>query len=514
MTKSTVGSGLTEYDAEFGYDEAKHLLNRALFGPKHSEILSFASKTLTQAVDDLLDETETTTDFPLVNKFAAPEETVAQGTTWVNDPEDADNNERRMGLTAWQMGQMIEQAPTFREKMGLFFFNHIPVQRTVNTAVGLFDFAEIFKNNYLGNLKDIVKAICIDHAMMRFLNGGDNKATAPNENFARELLELFTIGKGPQIGEGDYTHYTEEDVKSAARVMTGWRIRYSPREVYFQESWHDTEPKTFSAAFNNTVIENQGDKEFEALVDMIFEQKECARFFVRKLYRFFVHYHIDETIENNVINGLANTLHNGDYELRPLYERLFKSRHFFDQRIRGGLISSQVEYVVGTLRRLQVELPPKNEVDKRHLLIQRNFDRFTESIGQQLLNPPSVAGWQAYYTAPSFHRKWMDSLTFPARQKFALSICLGVNKTQENITYSFGLNMSELRLIISDVSDYKLMAAELSEFLIPRSLPEESLNQMATDLYLYTLQNPMATEDDKITLMVQAIMILPEFQLV
>lgn len=514
MTKSTVGSGLAEYDAEFGYDEAKHLLNRALFGPKHSEIQAFAAKTLTQAVDDLLDESETTTDFPLVNKFANSDETLSQGVTWVNDPEDADNNERKLSLTAWQMGQMIEQAPTFREKMGLFFFNHIPVQDTVGTAVGLYDFAEIFKNNYMGNLKDIVKAICVDFAMMRFLNGGDNKATAPNENFARELLELFTIGKGPQIGEGDYTNYTEEDVKNAARVMTGWRIRYSPREVYFQESWHDTGTKTFSAAFNNAVIEDQGDKEFEALVDMIFENKECARFFVRKLYRFFVHYHIDETVENNVINGLANTLHNGGYELKPLYERLFKSRHFFDSKIRGGVISSHVEYVAGTLRRLQVELPPKNEVDKRHLVIKNNFYRFAQNVGQQLMNPPSVAGWQAYYTAPSFHRKWIDSLTFPARQKFALGISLGVNKTQEEITYSFGLNMTELRTIISDASDYKLMAVELTQFLIPQSIPEDTLNKMATDLYFYTLQNPMATEDDKITIMIQAIMIMPEFQLV
>lgn len=515
MQKATISSGVAKYSGSFGQQEAKHLLNRALFGPLKSEVDQFAQLTLDQAVDQLLDESEVTDNYPLVNSFKDDaDETIAAGQTWINAAVDADNNGRRNSLYAWTVGQMIDQNPTFREKMGLFFFNHIPVQSTIYSALGLYRYHEFFKDNYMGNLKDIVKHVCVDYAMLKFLDGKDNKASAPNENFARELLELFTIGKGPQIGDGDYTHYTEDDVKAASRVMTGWKIDWQAATSYFHTKDHDTGDKQFSSAFNNTVIQDNQELEYQDLVDMIFTQKECARFFVRKLYRFFVHYHIDSTVEFQVIEPLATTLYDGGYELKPVYEQLFKSQHFFDAQIQGGLISSHIEYVIKCYRQLEIQLPSVAEVDKRFIVLQRNFYRLLSEMGQELGNPPSVAGWQAYYTAPSFHRKWIDSVSFPMRQGIGLSVAIGYSKTQENISYSVELNVDAVKAVISDMDNIPLMVQELSQWLLPIDLPSSTLNTMSANYQGYLTLNPGATEREKLTIIVQALITMPEYQLI
>lgn len=516
MSRKMISSGVSQYTGEFGYPEAKHLLNRALFGAKHSEIETCAAKTLDEVVEDLLDDSEQTLHFPLVNSDADAEEPVALGKTWVNEDTDKNNGNRRDSLYTWQFGEWLEQKVTLREKMGLFFFNHMPVQSNVYSGLGLYRYHEFFKDNYMGNLKEIVKHVCVDYAMLRFLNGYENVASQPNENFARELLELFTIGKGPQVGEGDYTHYTEEDVKATAKVMTGWGVNWAQATSNFNSRKHDKSTKTFSHRFDHAVIFNLEDNEYKALVDLIMEKKECARFFVRKLYRFFVHSHIDTTIETNVIEPLAAILYDGNYELKPLYEALFKSQHFFDSDIRGGLIASPFEYLVGTFKRLEVPLPPKNEVDRRFKAASSYFYWYCRDMGQEGGNPPSVAGWQAYYAAPSFHRKWVDSVTFPKRQGLPLAIVWTPSPEIWGTSFlytEFGLNYVALQKVISDISQFSRAVKELSDFLLPQSLGSSVIDTLALKLeqhYVYVSQD----FNDNAKVLVDHISVMPEFQLI
>ncbi len=514
MTRKFVTSGISAYSGNFGKQEAKHLLNRALFGGKQSEIDFFATKTLNEAVTALLDENEPSCVPPVTNSdFDNVEETAAYGTTWVNEGNTGDGAGRVDSLTAWWAGEMIEQNATLKEKMGLFFFNHIPVNRDTYHRIAYYEYVEYFKENYMGNLKDILKHICIDWAMLKFLNGNENNADAPNENFGRELLELFTIGKGPQIGDGDYTHYNEDDVKAAAKVMTGWKIDWNTGTSHFISNKHDKTQKKFSAALSGATIDNNEELEFTDLIDMLFLQKECARFFCRKLYRFFVHYHIDDTIEANIIEPLATILHDGGYELKPVYETLFQSEHFFDINIQGGLIKNPLELHVGSIRKMQMVIPTKAEVDKRYLLLKREVYWVSTGMGLELGNPPSVAGWAPYYSAPSFHRLWINSVTYPTRQWSALAQVYGYSKTVENVTYSYGLNIEHMKSVIQDITSTESIVRGLTELLLPTTVPNDAIGPLMVAYDEYRNWATDKTIDDHITALIQKILIMPEYQL-
>ena len=175
--------------------------------------------------------------------------------------------------------------------MVLFWHHHFSVQQQeVENAQFLYRHHNLLRTNALGNFKTLVREVTIDPAMLIHLNGYLNAKQAPDENYAREMQELFAIGKGND------SLYTEDDVIAAARVLTGWRINDDPLSSYFDSGAHDTGSKTFSAFYNNTTIagSSNGDQELDALVNMIFNTTEAARFICRKLYKWFVYYEIDD----------------------------------------------------------------------------------------------------------------------------------------------------------------------------------------------------------------------------
>ena len=155
--------------------------------------------------------------------------------------------------------------------------------------------------------------------MLLYLNGNENTKEAPNENYARELLELFTIGKGEVAGPGDYTTFTEQDVQSMARVLTGWTINLlaigTKLESIFLAPRHDTGSKQLSSRFNDEIIENAGDQEYSNLIDVIFEQDEVSKFICRKIYRYFINHEIDDEIEANIIEPMAQIIRDDNYEV-------------------------------------------------------------------------------------------------------------------------------------------------------------------------------------------------------
>lgn len=210
----------------------------------------------------------------------------------------------------------------------------------------------------------------MDNTMLLYLNNHQNTLNNPNENFAREFLELFTILKGEQVGPGDYTNYTEDDIVEGAKVLTGCRA-VTDRSVVDDETGiprgdyrynlHTKGDKTFSERFNKTVIKGAANTaempaELDDYVDMIFAQPETAKNLCRRLYRFFVHKTISSEIETDIIEPLANTLIANNFEVLPVIQKLLKSEHFFDaddsdnaDEIIGGLIKSPLELVYQSL---------------------------------------------------------------------------------------------------------------------------------------------------------------------
>src|SRR5450432_870823 len=233
--------------------------------------------------------------------------------------------------------------------MVLFWHNHFVTEtNTVDNALFCYQYNMLLRRHALGNFKEFVRAITVEPAMLRYLNGYANSKKAPDENYGRELQELFTLGKGPG------SHYTEEDVKAAARVLTGFTVQYKTFTSSFDPNRHDETDKQFSTAYGNRLIRGikgkEGTMELDELLDMIFSQEEVSRFICRKLYRFFVYHNIDETTERDLIEPLAALFRKENYEIGPVLEALFSSQHFFDPANFGCMIKSPIDFTIGLCR--------------------------------------------------------------------------------------------------------------------------------------------------------------------
>jgi len=215
-------AGLEPYSGLWGKDQAAHLLRRAMFGAAKADIDLLAQKSAGEAVDLLLAPQPDEVSQPL-NVDAR--DMVPVGSTWVTalykDPNSTftPTGVRISSLKAWSIGLLLNQPLSAREKMVLFWHNHfVTSTATVNDPRFSYWYFSILRKNALGNFKSLVRSVTLDGAMLRYLNGNTNTKTSPNENYGREMQELFTIGKGPEIAPGDYTNYTEADVKAAAHA--------------------------------------------------------------------------------------------------------------------------------------------------------------------------------------------------------------------------------------------------------------------------------------------------------
>ena len=202
------------------YDMARHLLERSMFGAKKSEIDSFVGQSISTALNTL---TLAPTKPSLPVSMDAKDLAIGIGQTWINAPYNGNYNPYRLNsLHSWWIGNMVTQGPSIFEKMVLFWHNHFVNEiQVVGVANYYYQYVQLLRTNALGNIKKMVYDMAVNPSMLVYLNGNANIVGAPNENFARELFELFTIGKGPLISSGNYTNYTESDIREAARVLTG-----------------------------------------------------------------------------------------------------------------------------------------------------------------------------------------------------------------------------------------------------------------------------------------------------
>ncbi|QKG58306.1 DUF1800 domain-containing protein [Hymenobacter sp. BRD128] len=415
MRLSATASTLAPYTGPWGTAQAAHLLRRSLFGPTRGEIQAAAGSSLAVVLDELL--TAPAAPSPPVNVSTA-DPTVPIGQPWVGQAFDQTlEGARRTSLRDWWLGQQLGQGVSLSEKMTLFWHNHFVVEfSTINSAQYGYEYVRLLRQYALGNVRQLAKDMTINPAMLRYLNGNASTASAPNENYGRELLELFTLGKGPLVGAGNYTTYTEADVQAAAKVLTGWRDDPATVAGYFTASRHDTSPKQFSAAFGNAKLAPNGASEYQDLLDLIFRQSATAAFLVRKLYRWFVYYVIDAQIESDIIQPLASLLVSSNFEVAPVLRALLGSEHFFDAANVGCLIKSPLDFTIGVCRQFELALPPASSPVAEYGMWDYLYS--LAYVQQQTLgDPPNVAGWAAYYQTPQYHELWINAVTLPRRNQ-------------------------------------------------------------------------------------------------
>ena len=455
-------SGLTPYSGPWTINEVSHLLKRTMFGATRADINYFLSRSMSQAVDELLNPTAPLPAPPVKDYSGA--DTVAAGQTWVNNPTiDEDlNNARTASFRKWWAGVMVNQDRSIREKLTLFWANHFGTE-TDTIAISHFSYGHnnLLRQDCLGNFKQMIKDVTIDAGMLRYLNGYLNEKNAPDENYGRELQELFAIGKDPVT---NVAPYTEEDVRAAARVLTGWTINETTLAVYFDAEKHDTSSKQFSSFYGNTTVTGQsganGALETDDLIDMLFEKDHVAEFICRKIYRWFVYYDIDAGDEQNVIQPMAQLLRENNYNIRPVLSALFKSEHFFDVLNQSCLIKSPVDHVMGCMREFGVAFPDSVAQYQDAYGMWGFFASLTAEMNQNICNPPDVSGWPAYYQAPQFHEIWINSDTLPKRNRFSDTM----------ITYGHTMDSSTL------VIDTLTFTAQLSNPSDPNALVNDAVS--------------------------------------
>ncbi len=424
-----VTSGLAQYAGPWTVVEALHLVKRTGFGHRKSQVDLIASMPFVDAVNMVLNVDNTPPPPPINynNPIGADNgfNTVPIGGDWTNAAIDTDwmgnevNYDRIQSLKLWQYNLAINQNITIKEKMVLFWYHFIPVNFESVTESGksfalnnsariCYKYMKMFRDNATGNFKTLIRNMATQPAMMFYLNNEANTNTAPDENFAREIMELFTLGKDAT------TTYTQADVIQAAKVLTGWRVQglnTTSENTVFVLNLHDTSNKTFSAFFNNTVIPNSGATEIDLFIDMIFAKSQIvSKYICRRLYRFFVYYDIDANIEANVIVPLAQHFVANNWNMAPVLDKLFKSQHFFDMANRGVYIKSPFDLMIGTIRSFNVNITPNpaNNYDAQYKILQY-FNDECDNMGQAMGKVNNVAGWTAFYQNPNFHENWISS---------------------------------------------------------------------------------------------------------
>lgn len=471
INKKRTRAGLTPYTGAWSIKQQKHLLRRTMFGATTADINNIAALTPGAAVDFLFSNVPAAPPPPVnnyENTYADPT-SVAAGATWVNATygDGTVNYHRRLSLKSWWMSNIVNQNTSIIEKMIMFMSNSYPIEMNlVPSSVSSYKYLDLLRTHALGNLKDFVKAISKDGAMLRYLNGHFNVKNSPDENYARELQELFTVGKGtPQ--------FSEPDVVAAAKALTGWRVDSNTALVTFDPTRHDDTNKQFSNYYNSQILNGlsgaAGANELDNLVDMIFlKDQDIAKFYARKIYRFFVYYDIDANIESTIINGLATTLISNNWNVQPMIKQLLKSDHFFDALTMDCFISTPIDYFAGTFRTLGSSVPATYSIEDQYKCYYR-IVQYAANAAQDLGDPPSVSGWPAFHQVPHFHEMWINSDTLPKRLE-TTDYLLTTNGAYVSATARLKYDVMEFANTISNPSDPNAVVDHSVEYLLGLTL--------------------------------------------
>lgn len=549
-------ASLNPLQGALGKRKAAHLLRRCSYQYTRQRVDALALKTATEALDELLNLSPLLLEQPV---FAATSgQTPA---TWINPPQapstpgPADDFELRPYVIAWWANEAFHD-PGIGHKMTFFLHQFLAVDAESGKTGEFFDYLSLLRWGALGNFRKLVEKMVTDNCMLNYLNNDQNFAQNPNENFAREFFELFTIGRGNIAGPGDYTTFTEQDVEAAARVFSGFNHANRnantdpetmlPAGKAYPQS-HDFMPKTFSPRFGGTTISAPGNDaagmvaELKAFIDLVFAQAETAKNICRRLYHYFVKRQISQEAEDEIISGLATTFSSSGFEFKPVLQQLLASEHFYDtddpetdDEAIGALIKSPMELAFQAISFFGLSIPDPISDFKTHydtFWIAAVMERMLTRAGMTLFYPFDVAGYPGYYQEPDFNRQFFNSATIVQRYKLPQILLTGTHAWGGGADDPIGAKLDVAAWVrdsgvISGPSDAAMLVQELLSYLFPEEPDAERLDYFLNTVFLdqlpaadwvYEWENYMNTGDDsevKIPLgrLVNAALYAPEYQ--
>lgn len=418
-TTSTLSPFIPDSQRPWDRKRVLHLYRRLGFGSPIENIDNQISKNPGVLVDELIDEA---VNLPIWD--------VPEWADWgysdylqrgLQDRIFDDSIEYALG---W-VKKMLSNG--FRERLMIFWLNHFVTEyETYFCSSTLYKYLDVLQKGCLGNFKDFVYNIGITPAMLVYLNGDENNKFEPNENYARELFELFTLG----ADQG----YTQEDIVNAAKALTGWTVEDCNRSV--------SNPLLFDEG-EKTIFDQTGNYGYDDLIDLIFDNRadQIAKFICRKIYVEFVSDDVDDVI----VNDLAATFIQENFELIPVYRKLFKSDHFFDDINIGVKVKSPYHLLLGLLGEFGVTSIGDEEAGYVYYI--------SDSIGMNLINPPDVAGWQG-------NRSWVDSSTLAVRwtlvDAFSGYLFENYNESYRDLAKKISNNSADVEFVLQSVVEYFL----------------------------------------------------------
>jgi uncharacterized protein (DUF1800 family) len=456
-----VAAALTPFVSEgadkFDRRRAAHLLRRAGFAPTHGEVEQAVKDGLEAAVDRLFTEDE--------GEDARYSQTLdALAGKFIN-LGDLGNAQ------AWWVYRMLTTQVPLREKLALFWHGHFATsQSKVENTDLMLRQIEMLRRGAWGSFGQLVASIARDPAMLIWLDGRTNTREHPNENFARELMELFTCGIG---------HYTERDVLEAARALTGWTLDGAVAVLNADEQDHGR--KHF--------LGRSGRFDADDVIDLLMQHSPTAEFLARKLLRFFA----EPEPQLEVVAEVAQTLVRSQFNVKWLLRDLFQSKYFYSDRCIRKRIASPIEFAVGAVRMLEAQIPALHLIES------------LERMGQKLLAPPNVKGWDG-------ESAWIDTSTWAARQQFASMLAA------ESDTNPLGPVFDPFRLVPQEMLEPRAVVKRLGDVLMQGDLPAEARRGL-TSFLIETDAGPQpdAFRDDadfrmqKIREAIAVVISLPEF---
>ncbi len=467
-----ISSGLTPYKAgeNLSREDALHLLGRTTFGVTSDDLARAMTMKPAEAVAALFSGNQSPTP-----------------PTWANIDPDGENfsnpqdrqqeyYRRYADMQTWWIQQMRSSSFSILEKLTLFWHSFLCSDYLkVYYPQYMFVQNDLFRKNAWGNIHTLIRALVADPAMLVYLDNLYSIKGNPNENFARELMELFSLG---------VNNYTEHDIVEAARALTGWRIKGLKGEFH-SEYWDNTD-KTF---MNKT-----GAFAADDIVNIIFQQDACARYYARRVYMYFVY----DVPDEDIVSQLATILKQNNYELKPMLVALLSSEHFFDAQRRGALLKSPIDFVVGATRQLSYTSPTN-----------AYLSTMSSALNLELINPPNVEGWKGGHL-------WLNTNLYPLRQRIVSSMIEG-KRQDNNQAFGFAFNVVAFAKTFSTVAVASDFVKDVSRYLLSfepgpkeHAILLEALLQGAKD---YEWSITMANVEFRLREFLKAVMTLPEYQL-
>lgn len=511
---------LEPYTGVFGFEQKKHLLNRILVGYSKRHLLDLDNMTLDQAIDlifepDTLNE-PTNIYYWEMNSAQYKEryesDDVAPNEPFISRPykrlnptfEEQFGWERQTAIRSIVYDGMYNQKTSIHWKLFIFLHNLVPT-RCFDTLghKGAYNYLKLIFDSCFGNYKDFIYNVTLDASMLVYLNLALSQKETPDENYAREVQELFTVGKRP------FAKFSEGDVREIARALVGWSYDYEgivygeghENLPHFNQWNHDTGDKVFSEFYGNKVIKGKegdaGAEELQEVIDILFDTEENGIYMARRLYQFFIYPELNEDVEEKIIKPLAQIYRDNNYSISIALKTLLKSRHFFEGGFENTLIKPPLEFYIGCLKEADIfngslihwdgqtshhsvfepEYFSDRVRDQSYLKYQitQTTNWFSNNLGMELFYPPSVSGWPAYYQEPVYDLFWINSSTIARRADIVRAVFdwgMWLNEMVGNHSVNLKANFINYIKSYDNPTDLESFLDEAIERMLGSTIPD------------------------------------------